>query len=77
MIAPNQHEKNEWARFAGALYARRLNLNGHIYSRFAALPENTRIATWMFDSLQTKYRAWLCFDQFPEEVPHDLERLIA
>lgn len=71
MITPNQHEKNEWARFAGALYARRLNLHGHIFSRFAALHTDQQMAVWMYDSLQSQYREWLCFDKYPEEVRHD------
>ena len=66
MITPTQHEKNEWSRFAKALYAKRLNMHGHIFSRFAALRTDQQIAVWMYDDLQKQYRAWLCFDEYPE-----------
>jgi len=66
MITPTQHEKNEWSRFAKACYAKGLNLQGHIFSRYAAIRNDQQIAVCVYDDIQNKYRAWLCFDVYPE-----------
>lgn len=65
MIEVTQHVKNEWARFAQAAYANGRNDLGHRFSSAAALRSGSTIAVSRFDELQSQYRAWLCFNEYP------------
>jgi len=67
-IAPTEHDKNEWVRFAQAAYSIGRNDIGTRYSVAASLPRNATIETARFDSLQENYRAWLVFNEFPQEI---------
>ena len=59
MIAPNQHEKNEWSRLATDAYAHDRNDLGHRFSMAAAYCTGDSMETAKFDFLQSVYRVWL------------------
>lgn len=67
-ITPNDHEKAEWARMAQAAYRTGRNAIGHRYSAAAALRHNEPLPLPRFDTLQSGYRAWLVFNEFPGDV---------
>lgn len=64
MITPTHHEKMEWSRFATASYAINRNDLGHEYSVAAALRNGEAITITRYDELQSRYRAWLVFNEF-------------
>jgi hypothetical protein len=67
-ITPTHAEKMEWARMAQAAYAIGRNDIGHRYSAAASLRNGDWIPVRMFDGLQTDYRAWLVFGEWPQQV---------
>ena len=58
-IIPTHHEKLKWARMAQDAYRMGLNQDGHRFSAWAALPNETAIDIGTFDALQAYYREWL------------------
>jgi len=64
-MIPTQHEKDEWSRMAQTAYAARRNDAGHKFSVAASTPNGTAVSLQYFDALQSEYRAWLCFDEYP------------
>jgi hypothetical protein len=65
LMRPNQSEKNEWARMAQAAYRVGRNSIGHTYSVAASLPHDGVLKTEYFDALQSGYRNWLVFGEWP------------
>lgn len=65
MITVLQHDKDEWARLAQAAYAAGFNRIGHRYSAAASMPAGMKMQAWQFDDLQSDYRAWLVFGEWP------------
>lgn len=65
MITPNNHNKREWSRFAGAARSAGRHSVADLALTAAALPDGTRISTRHFDTLQSMYRAWLVFGEWP------------
>lgn len=51
---------------ARAAYANGHNPIGHRYSMAATLYRNEPMCIDRFDELQAGYRAWLCFNRFPQ-----------
>ena len=66
MITVTQHVKNEWSRMATAAYAVNQNLAGTRYSVAASIPADTMLTCERFDFLQSGYRAWLVFNEYPQ-----------
>lgn len=64
-MVPTEHEKSEWSRMAQAAYKASLNPVGHRYSVAASLPKGGALPLARFDELQSGYRAWLVFNEFP------------
>lgn len=60
-----QHERNEWARLAQAAYNAGRNDVGHRFSVAASRPSAWRPTLAEFDRLQSEYRAWLVFNEWP------------
>ena len=67
MMQPNQVEKNEWSRMAQAAYSADRNNIGHRYSVAASTPRGFEMTLPYFDKLQTAYRAWLVFNEWPAD----------
>jgi len=64
-IIPTEHEKREWSRMAQAAYSAGHNAIGTRYSMASALCIiGAAMDLTRFDSLQSGYRAWLCFNEF-------------
>lgn len=64
-MVPSQHDKNEWSRLAQAAYAAGRNDVGHRYSVAASLRTGEPLPLRFFDELQTGYRGWLVFGEWP------------
>jgi hypothetical protein len=72
MIHITEHDKAEWSRFAQAAYAIGRNDVGHRFSVAAACTINGQsMPVDRFDYLQGQYRAWLCFNEFPDEIVNE------
>lgn len=67
IMTPTAHEKSEWQRMARAAYSIGKNAVGHQFSTAASLADNEALPLNRFDDLQDKYRAWLCFGEWPAE----------
>ena len=65
LMHPTQHERAEWARFAAALNARGYFVTAQRFLLAAGYPDQIGLTAAHFDSLQTPYRAWLCFGEMP------------
>ena len=59
------HDLSEWSRMATDAYRQGWSRVGHIYSAAATLPTGHRMTTPAFDSLQSRFRAWLTGGKFP------------
>lgn len=67
IITPAKEEKKEWQRMARAAYSAGKNSVGHTFSTAASLAENEAFPVKRFDELQSQYRAWLCFGEWPAQ----------
>lgn len=67
MVMPvTEHEKAEWSRMAIAAYTSGRNAVGHRYSMAATLRHGEAMELGRWTTLQDGYRAWLCFNTWPE-----------
>lgn len=66
MIRVTEHDLREWSRCAQAMYRNGRNSFGHKLSAAAAvLQHGDNISAERFDELQSVYRAWLVFNEYP------------
>ena len=73
MITPNQHEKDEWTRFAQWAYEHGRDDLGDRYSMAASLACGQRVPDTWFDRHQSVYRAWLVFGEVPDHALTEVE----
>lgn len=64
-ITPTEREKAEWARFAKAAFENGHPATGRRFKIAASTPEGMRMRLERFDELQSDYRAWLVFNEYP------------
>lgn len=72
MITITEHKKTEWKRFSEALEKAGKSINALHYSNASELPDGHCMAPNEYDALQTPYRTWLVFNEYPNE-PTDVE----
>lgn len=66
MITPTQHDKSEWLRCATAIDDRN-STKARRFRDAATLPPDASMSSKSFDTVQKVYRAWLVFDEVPDE----------
>ena len=64
MITVTAHETAEWRRMSQAAYNAGMSRVGYVYS-VASRPLNGELSTHRYDELQSGYRAWLVFGEWP------------